>query len=210
MYSHWLMLRFSSIFYYYYYFFLQRLCVSLKRQRERESPCHQLLKNCGGADLLSFPLTHTLNSSRVSSSFLSDENAKISDLYRRTCVFFIALLPRAVQRGEEEEETCLRTSFFLSFFGWGCLSLVNRIPFSPTTVSAQALCRELVVKRSLERGYIFSFYCFLFFFFDIYYITFICCVWLYSPLCWLSCDGLRVYFPSRFGNGGPGLLSTAD
>jgi hypothetical protein len=58
---------------------------------------------------------------------------------------------------------------------------VNRIPFSPTTVSAQALCRELVVKRSLERGYIFSFYCFLFFFFDIYYITFICCVWLYYP-----------------------------
>jgi hypothetical protein len=32
-------------------------------------------------------------------------------------VFFIALLPRAVQRGEEEEETCLRTSFFLSLDG---------------------------------------------------------------------------------------------
>lgn len=177
------MLRFSSIFYYYYYFFLQRLCVSLKR--ERESPCHQLLKTVEAPTFSHSPHTHTQQFTGFLLLSLSDENAKISDLYRRACVFFIAAATRCSKRRN------LSAHFFLSLDG-GCLSLVNRIPFFPTTVSAQA--ENLSLNDLSKGGYIFL--STVLFFFDIYYITFICRVWL-NTICWLSCDGLRVYIVAQ-------------
>ena len=123
------------------------------------------------------------------------------------CVFHRALAAATRCSKRRRRRRNLSAHFFLSLDG-GCLSLVNRIPFSQLLL-AHRLYAENLSLNDLSKGAIS--------FFLLFYSSLISVIsHLYAvcgcttPLCWLSCDGLRVYLPSRCVNGGPGLLSTAD
>lgn len=127
------------------------------------------------------------------------------------CVFHRAAATRCSKRRRRRRN--LSAHFFLSFF----LSLDGDVYhwwtafLFPQLLLAHRLYAENLSLNDLSKGVI-SFLSTVFYSSSLISII----SHLYAvcgctiPLCWLSCDGLRVYFPSRFGNGGPGLLSTAD
>ena len=157
-----------------FFLFTTFVCVSWERERESVS---STVENCGGADLLSFP-PHTQQFTGFF-FFLWAMKMLRYQIYIGARVCFSSRASCCHALFKEKKKKKKPVCALLSFFGWGMFITGEPHSFFPTTVSSQALCRELVVKRSLERGYIFL--STVLFFFDICYITFICCVWLYNP-----------------------------